>query len=91
MFKGVELYFSEPICSCEEKDLSWSIPRDKSGKPCLRVSCTKCEVELNIPNEKFSAVFIFEKLYPADQKRVDEEAQADSDDNNNSDNSLSNN
>jgi len=59
-FKNITINMANPICQCvadEGKNLySWGIAQFLDG-PGLRVSCSKCNMELLVPHDKFRANF----------------------------------
>ncbi len=65
MFKKIIIHLTEPICKCEEQNLSWSVPNSN-----LEVKCKTCDITLTIPSKQFIAGFEFEKSYPGKQKLV---------------------
>ena len=71
-FKYIEIYLTEPICSCDKQNLKWRIKRDADGGLFLYISCHACKSELVIPHEKFVAVFKFDKSYPGGVAKKDE-------------------
>lgn len=75
MYKGVDIILTEPICSCDERNLRWSIPVNDKGNPFLVIHCGTCKTRLEVPTEQFKARFMLNKLYPAEQRQRELDAQ----------------
>jgi hypothetical protein len=69
MFSGLQIHLTDPICKCDEQDISWSITWNlKEGsdryQAGLRLTCQSCGISLNIPPDEFKASIHFAKPYP---------------------------
>lgn len=64
MFDRIVIHLTEPICSCEEQALSWSICQDRDRQSCLRIACRTCKTILIASNRTFVASFALERNYP---------------------------
>lgn len=68
MFKGININLSDPICGCDELNISWYILTTGASIG-LGLRCKTCNTELQIPHSKFEATFILDKPYPGKQRR----------------------
>lgn len=68
MFQRMEITLDGPICPCEERKLSWSVPANPKGQPYLVIHCTTCGAKLEVPNEHFKARISLQRGYPNDIK-----------------------
>ncbi len=66
MFKRITIELTEPICDCEKMNLGWTPVRHGKGYGVV-LDCHTCGTSVTIPYEKFTARFVFDTPYPADQ------------------------
>jgi hypothetical protein len=65
MFKDITINLTEPVCTCEEKNLSWGFSTDNKS---VFIRCETCKTLVFIPREKLTGNFHFDEPYPADLK-----------------------
>lgn len=62
MFIRINICLTEPICTCEENYLTWTV--GSIPKPYLEIRCDLCGTKIVVPHEKFFARFILDTPYP---------------------------
>lgn len=67
MFKRLVIEMSDPICNCDEQNLSW-IPSSDSKGANLIIKCKSCSTQLIVSHEKYVAGWSFERPYPGKKK-----------------------
>jgi len=66
MFKCLTIHLTEPICGCDEENLSWFICYTEQGHG-LGLECKTCKTQLRVGHSHFVAGFAFDKKYPGRQ------------------------
>jgi hypothetical protein len=64
MFKRIMIELTEPICNCDERDISWGIHYDHCMRAGLSFSCKTCDTKLLVPHDRFVAGFKLDRDYP---------------------------
>lgn len=68
MFKSITFNLSEPLCTCDEQNLTWCFDFNINTQP-LVLSCKTCDAKLYLPYKILRAGFKFEKPYPGVEKK----------------------
>jgi hypothetical protein len=72
VFKQIDIQLTEPICSCDEQKLSWTIILLDDKRFGLIIMCNLCKTKLEVPHKKFLATFSLDKPYPGKQTKTPE-------------------
>lgn len=72
MFKRISIELTEPICTCKQQSLGWSVDSQPEGSG-LCITCKECKTSLKIPYTKLLGQFAFDKPYPEGIKPKNEE------------------
>ena len=66
MFKGAALYFTEPICGCDEESIGWAL-----GDKEVVFRCKICKTTLSLPLSSFRMKMVFDNPYPGKPQEIE--------------------